>query len=72
MGKRIKALNWSKFADEVCEGKRWVVYDDMLKAAAEDERDLRDQLAKCRESNAKLAEEVKRLHEELELRGRHG
>jgi hypothetical protein len=82
MGKRMDDLNWSKFSNEVCEGKRWAVYDDALAAAAADEHELRCQLAACHDSNAKLAAEVERLQQEatamqaendaLRARCRHG
>jgi hypothetical protein len=49
MGKRIEALNWSKFPScEAAEGKRWVPWDDVCRASAADERELRDEVARLR------------------------
>lgn len=52
MGKRL---------DEVCLGRCRVTAIKVIAAAAEDERELRESLAKCRTSNAALAQQVRDL-----------
>ena len=72
MGAKLEALNWSKFPnEEAAEGKRWVPFEDAVRAGAEDERalrvriaDLKAKLAKCQDSNIKALREAVALTRE--------
>lgn len=66
MGKRVESLKWSKFPnDEIEPWKRWASFDEAVKAAAEDERELRESLAACCASNAALAAKAAELEAKL-------